>query len=482
MFFRLAIAFVYATFCLYSQTADDSAVALARILASKGTITATDLSTVIAASPAGRINALAAILQNKGLLTTAEVAQLGMAPAAPKPAPRPVVAAAAAPAIPVTTTSRVPVSLYGTLVFNAFANTAAANIEDFPLFASKQSSDPTGGDKNFGATARQTRLGLRLNPVPLGGATLTGDFEFDLFGGKTPVSNGVDMDIFRVRTAYGRLSWKHAAFEAGQDWALFSPLSPTSYAAYAVAEFSASGNPWIRLPQVRGEFSTGSGDTNRLLFQFAALDPNMGDYPTAVFSTSRQPGIGERGRMPALESRIAYTARAAGRDFTLGLSGHYGHGRNYGLINNVGAFAKVDSWGVNLDYSLPVTRRFNLTGEAFEGRALGIFSVTSGEAIGAVGTPGAHGVESRGGWTQAQFNLAKPWQLNVAYGIEVPNASQLPVGNRWRNETYMTNIMYKLNPLVTFALEYRRLLTDYRNQLFANERGDHINLSIVYGF
>jgi hypothetical protein len=34
-------------------------------------------------------------------------------------------------------------------------------------------------------------------------------------------------------------------------------LNPASYAAYAIPEFSESGNPWIRLPQLRGEFTSG---------------------------------------------------------------------------------------------------------------------------------------------------------------------------------------------------------------------------------
>jgi hypothetical protein len=371
--------------------------------------------------------------------------------------------------------------LYGTVLFNASYNTASTNIQDLPLFASKQGSDPSGGDKNFDMTARETRIGLRFQHANVAGARLSGQFEFDLFGGKTPLGNGIDMDLFRLRLAFGRLDWKHIAFEAGQDWSVFAPLNPTSFAAYAIPEFSASGNPWIRLPQVRAEFSTGASDSRRVLWQVAALDPNMGDNPI-TFSTSRQPGIGERGRMPALESRIAWTDRIGGQDLTVGLSGHYGRGKNFAVVDGVTIFAPVDSWGVALDYTVPFSRFFNLTGEAFEGRALGIFSVTSGEAVGAVGMPGSHGVESRGGWMQAQFNVTKQWQVNLAYGLEVPNASQLPVGNRWRNQTYMGNLMFKLTPNVTFAWEYRRLLTDYRNQAFANERGDHVNLAVGYIF
>jgi hypothetical protein len=473
-----------------ADSGDDAAIRLARILAGKGTISAADLTAIEAAPLDRRVAELAAVLEKKGVLNRNDVAQLSL-PVAPQAVvatgPGTSAQRTAAPPPPskpeVTTATHTPITFYGTLLLNAVFNTAPNDIEDVPLFLLKPGTGPLGGDRNLAMTARQTRLGLRLSGVEVAGAALSGDFEFDLFGGKTPLTNGMNMDMFRLRLAYGRLEWKRAAFEAGQDWSVFSPLNPTSLAEYAIPALSASGNPWIRLPQIRGEFSNhGFHAPDRLLVQVAAADPNVGDYPTTPFSTSRQPAIGESGRMPALEARVAYTKRVDDRDYTIGLSGTYGHGRNSGLIAGVAEFRGVDSWGVNLDYMLPFTHWFNLSGEAFEGRALGIYSVTAGEPVGAVGTPGEHGVESRGGWSQAQFNFAKQWQVNLAYGLEVPNASELPVGNRWRNQTYMGNLMYKLSPNVTFAWEYRRLLTDFRNQAFANARGDHVNLAIAYIF
>jgi hypothetical protein len=486
MFVRLlcGLAVVCSLACA-ADSSDDAAVRLARILASKGTITSVELSTVEAASGDQRVATLAAILERKGVLTETERAEV--APAATAPAPT---QAVLPPLQPVTTArvpaatsaTHVPLTFYGTLLMNAAYDTAPFNIEDIPLYALKQGTGPAGGDKSFAMTARQTRLGLRYEKPDVAGARLDGHFEFDLLGGKTPFGNGVDMDIFRLRLAYAKLQWKHFAFEAGQDWSIFAPLNPTSYAGYAIPDFSASGNPWIRLPQIRMEVSDDFAANRHLLWQLDAADPTMGDYSTASFSAGRTPGIGEKGRMPSLESRVALTSKMDGRDFTVGFSGHYGHGENSGTLGGATVLRPVDSWGVALDYSLPFSKHFNLTGEAFEGRALGIYSVTAGEEVGAVGTPGEHGVESRGGWIQAQFDFTKAWQVNLGYGLEVPNASELPVGNRWRNQTYMANLIYKLTHDVFFAWEYRRLITDYRDQFFADERGDHINLAVGFSF
>ncbi len=443
---------------------------------------------------ADRLSVLTSILQEKGILTGTDLAKLPATAVAStstvatagivaKGTEPPISRPSAPPALDGSfkTGKRIPVSLYGTLLFSAGYNTAAANIEDVPLFLNKQNSDPAGGDKNFYSTVRQSRVGLALNGVDTLGAKLTGAFEFDMFGGQTALPGGISMNLFRMRLAYGRLDWKNLAVEVGQDWSVFAPLNPISFSQYGIPSLTASGNDWLRTPQIRIEARHASG-ANALLWQTAASDPNLGDYNTALFSTSRTPAAGERGRMPAFDSRIAYTRTHADRKFTLGLSGHYGRGKNAGTVGNLTVQSPIDSWGVALDYSLPLTSRFTLVGEAYEGRDLGMFSSAAGEAYGAVGTIGAHGVESRGGWFQAQTNLAKQWQLNLGYGLDAPNARELPVGNRNRNQTYMGNLIYKLNLNINLALEYRRLLTDYKNQLFANERGDHVDLGILYTF
>jgi len=463
--------------------AQDSVDALARLLAQKGVITADDLARLNSTAGAERMQALVSLLQSKGLLTTTDVARLNSPSATPPPAPPargPETTVGSAP--PVTSQTKVPVTLYGNIVINSFFDTSLNNIEDIPLFTGKQGSDPFPNDKSFGMTARQTRLGLKYQGPEVGGAKLSGQVETDFLGGQAAFGNGVNMGLLRLRIAMGRLDWKDFSLEIGQDWSIFAPLNPTSFAEYAIPSMSASGNPWIRQPQIQAELRHALSDALKLKWQLAAADPNMGDYPTTTFSSGRSPLIGERGRMPELDTRLAFTDTVDGRDYGIGVSGHYGRGKDVGTIGVINAIRPVDSWGVALDWSLPFSKLFNITGEAYEGRALGIFSVTSGEAVGAVGTAGEHGVLSRGGWLQAQFSLNPKWQVNLAYGVDQPDAAELPVGNRDKNQTYMGNLMYKLTSSVTFAWEYRRMLTDFRNQLFADERGDQSNLAVVYGF
>jgi hypothetical protein len=489
----LALALLFG--CAFPVAADDAVDTLTRILAGKNLITASDVATIEAADPNRRVELLTSILQTKGVLDASDLAKLTprppetittvalqSKPVASPPSPSTTSQTGPAASPQVTSQSKVPLTVYGTILLNAFSDTSLNNIEDIPLLASKNGSDASGNDKSFGMTVRQSRFGLQYDGPEFGGAKISGQFEFDLLGGEAAFGNGVNMDLFRVRLALGRLDWTNFSLVAGQDWSVFAPLNPTSLAEFAIPEFSASGNPWIRTPQLRAEFRHALSESTHLLFQLAAVDPDMGDYSTTEFSSSRTPAIGERGRLPGADGRLALTTRAHDRDFTIGVSGHYARGKNAGMIGTSTVQTGVDSWGVALDYTVPLLSKVNWTGEAYEGRALGIFSVNSGQSILAVGTAGEHGVQSGGGWTQLQFNMNKQWQVNVGYGIDIANVSQLLVGDRSKNQSYMGNLMYKWSPSVTFAWEWRRFLTDYRNQQAANNKGDQANLAVAYTF
>jgi hypothetical protein len=484
---RSCAVLVFLLVVFHVAQAEDSARQLARILADKGVLTSQELAGLERANPVDAVSLLTDLLHIKGVLTNSEVARVNGSdsPLAASVRLVPAVAADQGPAPkqpeaapPVTTLSRSPLQVYGTVLWNAFENTAGVNIEDIPLLASKRGADPFA---NFAMTVRQSRLGVRYQGEGVFGAKLAGVAEVDFFGGKAALANGVSMDILRLRLAYGRLDWQNVSIEAGQDWAVFSPLNPTSLATFAIPAMSASGNPWIRSPQFRLDWRGNVSPGTRFLFQAAALDPNIGDNST-TFATSRTPGIGERGRGPAVESRVALLSKIEDRDASIGISSHYNRGLNVGVIGTQTVQRPVDSWGVNLDYTLPLFAKFALTGEAFAGRALGLFSVSSGQTVLPPGTPGEHGVAARGGWVQAQINFSPKWQLNSAYGLESVDVSNLRTGDRAKNQTYMTNLMYKPWPRMTWAWEWRRFLTDYRNQPAAYAIGDHANMAIAYIF
>ena len=111
----------------------------------------------------------------------------------------------------------------------------------------------------------------------------------------------------------------------------------------------------------------------------------MGDNSTTTVVVARQPGIGHAGRMPSLQSLVALTKDYNDRPFAVGFSAEYDpgggryHWRSRGANTSefVGCRAGLVCAGK--------TDFLAITGETYDGNALGIFSVASGEAIGAVG-------------------------------------------------------------------------------------------------
>jgi hypothetical protein len=381
----------------------------------------------------------------------------------------------------VTSSSKFPVTIYGNLLLSTNYLDRGTNTIDIPLFALQHNAPPGQNHQNFNMTLRQSRFGLRYERANiLKDAKLTGVFEFDLLGGKPDFPNGMNFDIFRLRLAYGRLDWGNHSFEGGQDWTIFSPLNPTTLASYAIPGFSTSGNLWIRSPQIRYEH-------RGIVIAGAIVDPNAGDHTgnPAV----RPIGLGERGAMPAFESRVGFTSPTHGKETSGGVSGHYS--RMLGVPGSPAGttvHSPIDSYGVSGDWNLWLTSGLRVSGEAFHGRALGIFSGDIAQAADVI-TGRAHGINTTGGWVELHGEAPsgysgwwKNFSANFGYGIEDNRNRDLLVGLRARNQSFMVNGQYRLTPNITFALEYRRIMTDYFEQPAADNKLNWGNLSFLYTF
>jgi hypothetical protein len=385
----------------------------------------------------------------------------------------------------VTTVSKLPIKIYGSILFNANYLTDGANNIDIPLFGQKQGNSADQNHQNFNATLRESRFGLRYEHKIFNDAKLTGVFEFDLMGGKPAFPNAVNADIFRVRLAYGRIDWANDSLEAGQDWAVFAPLNPTSLASYGIPGFSTSGNLWNRMPQIRYEHR--EGEKSKLIFTAALLDPNAGD--NSGNPAFRVIGLGERGSLPAFETRLGFTTPSHGKESSSGVSGHYS--RLLGVIGDPdGASLRspIDSYGVNADANVWLSSGFRITGEVFHGRALGILSGNIAQS--AVVIAGrARGINSTGGWFELHGEAPTGYQgslknlsMNLGYGIENNRDEDLLVGMRKRNQTYMINSQYKFSPNFTLALEYRRVLTDWFREPSSNQKLNWVSLGYLFSF
>jgi hypothetical protein len=387
----------------------------------------------------------------------------------------------------VTSTSKFPVKIYGNILLSTNYVDRGTNTIDIPLFAIQRNAPPDQNHQNFNMTVRQSRFGLSYESNVLNDAKLSGFFEFDLLGGKPNFSNGMNFDILRVRLAYGRLDWGNDSFEAGQNWTLFSPLNPTTLASYAIPGFSGSGNLWIRSPQLRYEHRMKAGEGSHVIFAGAIVDPNAGD--NSGNPASRPIGLGERGAMPAFETRLGFTTKSHDKESSGGVSGTYS--RLLGVLGSPAGTtvrSPIDAYGVSADWNLWLTSGLRVTGEAYHGRALGIFSGEIAQASDVINGR-TQGINSTGGWAELHGEAPsgysgwwKNFSANIGYGLEDNRNRDLLVGLRERNQAFMVNGQYRLTPNVTFALEYRRIITDYLGQPLADNKLNWGNLSVLYTF
>jgi hypothetical protein len=397
----------------------------------------------------------------------AGLSALAQTPApAPTPAPTPAPAEDVAPKL----------TPYASIYFNGFHNSGGTNNQDVPLWAA-------AGTGDTGATARQSRFGVRATLPPVFGAKTGAAIEADFFGGFPAIGTGENFGQVRLRLANMRLDWKKTSLVIGQDWMVFAPVNPTSLACAAIPLFAAAGNPWARLPQVRLEERFGAA-----LFQAAVLAPQSGDFNSAFLA---QPNSGSLSEVPYLQGRLAWTSKSAfgsGKPGSVGVSGHYGQSQ---VTPTAGTPEDLDSTGGALDWSLPFGKHVVLAGEAFLGENLagfqaGIFQGYNPDEVTSsapAGTP--ESISTKGGWAQLGVTPGtSKLTLFAAYGIDDPDDADLvsATSRNWRtrNEVVALALQYRASAQLSLGLEYRFLETRFLQT--GTQKDRHLNLAAVMSF
>lgn len=378
--------------------------------------------------------------------------------------------------------SKYRVRLSGIVLLNTAITRGAVDNLDFPQMATPAATPGTSGA--FSGSLRQSQIGIEAFGPDIAGARTSANVKFDFAGGFPDIPNGSALGIVRLRTGTIRLDWENTSLVAGQDALFISPLTPTSLASLAVPALSYSGNLWTWTPQIRVEHRIHLSSDSSLLLEAGILDSLTGDIPTQQY---RSPTVGEQSGQPAYASRIAWTGKVFGKDLTLGSGGYYGR-------QNWGFGRKVDGWAATFDATLPLGSLFDLSAEAYRGRAVGGLSGGIGQSIvlsGPIANADSiiHGLDSVGGWLQFKIKPKTNFELNLAYGLDNPFASELrafPASGAFygsllsRNLSPFANFIYRVRSDVLVSVEYRRLQT-YTLDSNANS-ANQITLSVGYLF
>ncbi|MBO0910260.1 MAG: hypothetical protein J2P13_00595 [Acidobacteria bacterium] len=364
----------------------------------------------------------------------------------------------------------------GLVLLNLFRNNGGVDDQDVPTYATRAA--PYGASPTFGATLRQSEIGLEVFGPSLGGAKTSGQVYFD-FGGGFPnaVQDGVNTGLVRLRTGDVRLDWENTSVVAGQDNLFISPNSPTSFASLLEPSLSYSGNLWAWTPQLRVERRFRFARSQAIAIQGAILDNLTGELS---YGTLRVPSAGESSGQPAYAMRTYWQDNVNERPLILGVSGYYSR-QNWGYGRN------VDGWAGIADLRIPLPARFEFSGEFYRGRAIGGLGGGIGQSVLFSAAPtspmvGFRPLNSAGGWSQLKFSVNSRLEFNGAFGSDNPFAADLhafaaPVGIYntvlTSNRTEMANFIYRPRSDLVFSGEYRRLHT---TQIGSSFTADHVNL------
>jgi hypothetical protein len=359
----------------------------------------------------------------------------------------------------VETSQRMPVSLTGMLLFNAFANGRYGGGLQEPVAAGLNPSA-----RNSGATFRQTVLGLKFDGPQLpGGGKATGSFYMDFWGGTAAAGN----NLFRVRLATIDLAWKYTTVTVGQDKPIVAPREPASLAQVGLAPLTGAGNLWNWQPTARIEQRLPFGEDFGLRAQ-AGVYMTAEAYPgtsAAAFS-----GTLERAR-PSYQGRFFLYKGPENRRFEIA------PGFSFGQSHVAGA--SVASKLFTLDWMAKPNRWLDFSGAFFKGdNAAGLGSLRQGFTVLASGA--VYPVHVNAGWGQLSFIATPRLSFHLFGGGEFDSGTNFAAAAVSRNLSYAGNAMYKLAPNVLAALEISQLRTTYANA--ATRLNNHYDLAIAYLF
>ena len=371
------------------------------------------------------------------------------------------------------------VRLSGIALLNVFGTRGSVDNLDLPDFARPRGGIDTG--RSFGATLRQSQLGLEVFGPTVKGAKTSADIQFDFFGGFPDTWDGVTEGLVRIRTARIKFDWGNTSVMAGQDAPFFSPRSPTSLASLGTPPLAYAGNLWTWTPQIRVEHRLNLSETSSIILQGGILDPLTGQVPTDQFY--RTPEAGESSGQPAYATRIAWSRKFLGQPLMVAAGGYYAR-QDWGFGRT------VDAWAGTTDWEVPLTHWFSLEGELYRGRAIGGLGASLGRSVLFSGSPtdphsSVLGLNSAGGWSQLKFRPTERVEFNGAFGEDYPFASDLsrfPRSQTYmypsiaRNQSAFVNGIFHARSNLLFSVEYRRLWSSATSPV--KYTADHVDMSV----
>lgn len=335
----------------------------------------------------------------------------------------------------VEASQKLPLSLTGMLLFNAFSTSAAPN-------TSYATSGYGAG--NSGATLRQTQLGLQFQGPRLpGDGRVHGFLSMDFFSGSVYAAG---TNWLRIRRGALSFDWEHRSLTFGQDKPLIAPRQPNSFAEVGVPPLAGAGNLWLWLPQARYEERHNLGASSGFVAQASVLETAEGyaSLPPEYSRTLEQVRPGFEGRLELWHKFDDVRRVEIAPSFHVSST----HVAGTSIASRIASF----------DWLIVPWSKVEITGAAFHGRNVAsLGALDQGFSIG--GDQQVRPIHSNGGWAQISVPLTSRVTLNLFSGLEGDRARDLLRGNVVRNLEYASNVIYRIGPNVLVAMEALQMRT-----------------------
>jgi hypothetical protein len=359
----------------------------------------------------------------------------------------------------VESSQKLPLSITGMFLFNAFLNGKASAGIEYPTAASRTTSDMVGG-----ASLAQTVLGLKYQgPHIFGGGQVSGSLFMDFFGGTNQSLN----HLLRIRVASLEINWKNQTFMVGQDKPIISPREPNSLAQVGFSPLTANGNLWLWQPQARFEQRFSLGEQTGLRAQVGVYETreNYLNAPVEYDASMGAPRPGMEGRFELWHDF------GGGRRVELAPGFHTSssHVGERSVPSNIFSF----------DWLIRPWSRVDFTGMFFQGENVStVGGLQQGIDFGPRGY--LRPVHAVGGWGQVAYRITERLSFNVYGGEEDDRNSDLVFGSIGRNMQYAGNIIYRLGPNVLVGLEASQVRTTYLGP--GLQLNNHYDVALAYLF
>lgn len=380
----------------------------------------------------------------------------------------------------VETESKYPLAVTGLLLFNGFVNTRQVDVSASPAYA-------LSGPGSTGLSLRQTVLGLDARGPRIWGATSRADLRVDFFANGLQ-SNYAAGGLLRLRTAHAEVNWANTQAFVELDRSILEPNEPTSLVSVAQPELAWAGNLWNWSPQAGVEHQFELSDTSRIKAQAALIDTSDPQPPGT--NSSSPVTMSERSRWPGTEARIAFQNGVSGSGLEIGIGSYFSPHRDYDG-------AAFNAWAATTDLRMPLTRRFEVTANAYRGQALAglgasgyvnyVYRYVDSHEV-------ARALDDIGGWSQLKVIAGRNVEINAGFGTDNPFAREIhaaiasqdesPIAYSYaglaRNRSFYTNVIYSPSAYLMFSVEYKRFWTNYAAG--ATDFSDSIGVGAGYKF